>query len=131
MQDRTSNGDTSWIGLYGRSITLAARIAFGPKRPPTRLVTPVSNGTPMTATSTSPSERTYWSRANNGGPVKRGLLRESSGPYRGIPGVYRAAALSGRLEAPKCQASNAQCHDHLPAQGDDQERSLPKAEPSG
>ena len=32
--------------MYDRSITDAARTAFGPKRPPTRYVTPVSKGTP-------------------------------------------------------------------------------------
>src|SRR5712671_2054386 len=48
-----SNGFTSRLALYGRSMTLAARTAFGPKRPPTRYVTPVSNGTPTMARSTS------------------------------------------------------------------------------
>jgi len=35
-QESTSNGITSRLVLYGRSMTLAARTAFGPKRPPTR-----------------------------------------------------------------------------------------------
>jgi hypothetical protein len=74
-----SNGLTSRFALYGRSITLAARTPFGPKRPPARYVTPVSNGTPTTARSTSSMVRTYGSRAKVDGPVKRGLLSESSG----------------------------------------------------
>jgi hypothetical protein len=65
--------------LYGRSITLAVRTAAGPNRPPTRYVTPVSNGTPTIATSTSSSVRTWGRRAKVVGPVKRGDARESSG----------------------------------------------------
>jgi len=57
----------------------AARIALGPKRPPARNETPVSNGEPMMATSTSSSVRTWGSRANVRMPVKRGLFSESSG----------------------------------------------------
>ena len=60
-------------------MTLAARTAFGPNRPPTRYVTPVSNGTPMTARSTSSSVLTRGNRANVDGPVNRGDWSESSG----------------------------------------------------
>ena len=77
--DRTSNGFTSRFGLNGRSMTDAWRTAFGPNRPPTRYVTPVSNGTPTRATSTSSSDRTYGNRAKVAGPVNRGACSESSG----------------------------------------------------
>ena len=77
--DRTSNGFTSRFALYGRSMTLAWRTAFGPNRPPTRYVTPVSNGTPTKATSTSSVVRTCGRRANVAGPVNRGVCSESSG----------------------------------------------------
>ena len=79
MHDRCSNGLTSSAGLYGRRSSEAARTAFGPNRPPTRKVTPVSNGTPTTATSTSSSVSTSGSRANVGTPTKRGDKLESAG----------------------------------------------------
>ena len=61
----------------------AARTAFGPNRPPTRYVTPVSNGTPTIATSTSSSVRTYGSRANVDGPGEPRALERVLGDVAG------------------------------------------------
>ena len=47
----------------------ALRIASGPNRAPGRRLVAVSNGTPMTATSTSSSEVTYGQRAKVRTPV--------------------------------------------------------------
>jgi hypothetical protein len=56
---------------------------MGPKRAPGRNVTPLSKGTPTTATSQRPTSSRPGRRAKVEGPAKRGTTRGSTGP-RGL-----------------------------------------------
>src|SRR3990172_753588 len=55
---------------------------MGPNRAPGRKVTPLSKGTPTTATSARPNSSRVGKRAKVEGPAKRGTSRGSRGPRR-------------------------------------------------
>ncbi|MDF9813354.1 hypothetical protein M2266_002585 [Streptomyces sp. SPB162] len=76
----SANGEASCAGLYGRSSREASRMALPPNRAPGRYETPLSNGTPTTATSAVPTSSSRGSRANVAGPAYRGMRDESMGP---------------------------------------------------
>src|SRR5690348_13767331 len=97
----TPNGATCRPGCQGRRSREPCRTAAGPNRAPGRYDVPLSNGTPTTATSQELTSSRRGSRANVGGPAKRGVLLASIGPRMGAgspvaPGWPASLSVTGR-----------------------------------